>query len=479
MDAENIKTPGFLHALSTFLLICVIIGVGLFGFAVSLHSLLLICLLVAASSAWLLYKGNFAPIIAAMNSGIERALTSVYIFLLIGVLIAAFIQSGTVGTLIYYGLIFISPGVFLPAGLILCSLMSLATGTSWGTVGTVGVVLIAIGNAMGIPLPIVAGMIISGATFGDKMSPVSDTTNLAAMAAKTTLPRHIRSMLRTTIPTYVICLIAFTVIGMQYVGPSSLLSNTVSTDNIIVATDNITELLTGLQHAYQIDLINLLPLLTMFALILCRVSALPAMFMAAIVAVVLAVTVQGAELTQVLNALFNGGSADTGITVLDDLLSRGGMSAMMWTLSLALLALALGGILDRFGFLKVLIQVMLRNIKHQGSLIAMTITTCFVGNMSLGEAYMSIILNGQLYGDTYDERGIDRAILSRSLEEGATLTTAIIPWTTGGAFFATTLGVHVIDYAPWAILNWLNPFIAILFAYAGLGSYKVRPLSAS
>jgi len=345
--------------------------------------------------------------------------------------------------------------------------MSLATGTSWGTVGTVGVVLIAIGNAMGIPQPVVAGMIISGATFGDKMSPVSDTTNLAAMAAKTTLPRHIRSMLRTTIPTYLICLIVFTVIGMQYASPSLLINNS-------APTDNITELLTGLQHAYQIDLINLLPLLTTFALILLRVSALPAMFMAAIVAVVLAVTVQGVELTQVINALFNGGSADTGITVLDDLLSRGGMSAMMWTLSLALLALALGGILDRFGFLTVLIEVMLRNIKHQGSLIAMTITTCFVGNMSLGEAYMSIILNGQLYGETYDERGIDRAILSRSLEEGATLTTAIIPWTTGGAFFATTLGVHVIDYAPWAILNWLNPFIAILLAYSGIGTFKAR-----
>ncbi len=461
MQDTEIKTPGFIHALSTFLIICVIIGVGLFGFAVSLHSLLLICLLVAASSAWLLYRGNFAPIISAMNSGIERALTSVYIFLLIGVLIAAFIQSGTVGTLIYYGLTFISPSVFLPAGLILCSLMSLATGTSWGTVGTAGVVLIAIGNAMGIPLPIVAGMIISGATFGDKMSPVSDTTNLAAMAAKTTLPRHIRSMLRTTTPTYLFCLVAFTLIGMRYAGNK-------------VPTDSITELLNGLQQAYQIDIINLLPLLTMFVLIILRISALPAMFMAAIVAVVLAVSVQGAEFTQVLNALFSGGSADTGVAVLDDLLSRGGMSAMMWTLSLALLALALGGILDRFGFLKVLIQVMLRSIKHQGSLIAMTITTSFVGNMSLGEAYMSIILNGQLYGEAYDERGLDRAVLSRSLEEGGTLTTAIIPWTTGGAFFATTLGVHVIDYAPWAILNWLNPFIAILFAYMGIGLFKVE-----
>ena len=148
---ETTKQPSFRHALSTFLAICAVIGVGLFGYAVSLHSLLLICLLIAACSAWYLYRGDFKPIINAMNSGIERALTSIYIFLLIGVLIAAFIQSGTIGTLIYYGLTFISPTIFLPAGLILCSLMSLATGTSWGTVGTAGVVLLAIGTAMGIP----------------------------------------------------------------------------------------------------------------------------------------------------------------------------------------------------------------------------------------------------------------------------------------------------------------------------------------
>ncbi len=458
---ETTKQPSFRHALSTFLAICAVIGVGLFGYAVSLHSLLLICLLIAACSAWYLYRGDFKPIINAMNSGIERALTSIYIFLLIGVLIAAFIQSGTIGTLIYYGLTFISPTIFLPAGLILCSLMSLATGTSWGTVGTAGVVLLAIGTAMGIPAPIVAGMIIAGATFGDKMSPVSDTTNLAAMAAKTELQQHIHSMLKTTGPAYLITLIAFALIGIQYA-------------NNTIPTDNINELLSALQQTYQIQLLNLLPLLTMLLLIYFKVSALPAMFSAAIVAILLAVSVQDAALTQVLNALFSGGNADTGIASLDNLLTRGGISAMMWTLSLALLALALGGILDRFGFLQVLIYGLLRSVKRQGSLVAMTISSCFIANMTLGEAYMSIILNGQLYGDAYQERGIDRAILSRSLEEGATLTTALIPWTTGGAFFATTLGVSVIDYAPWAILNWLNPIIAISFAYGGIALVKAK-----
>ncbi|WP_019613036.1 Na+/H+ antiporter NhaC [Psychromonas ossibalaenae] len=459
MDSSTIKPPGFIHALITFLTICTIIGIGLFFYALSLHSLLLLCLLTTSGSAWYLYRTDFNPIIKAMNSGIERALTSIYIFLMIGVLIAAFIQSGTVATLIYYGLTFISPTVFLPAGLILCSLMSLATGTSWGTVGTAGVVLIAVGTAMGIPAPVVAGMIIAGATFGDKMSPVSDTTNLAAMAAGTELTRHIKSMHRTTGPAYLITLLVFAVIGIQYA------ENTVPADDINI-------LLNGLKQAYQVHIINLLPLVTMLALIYLKVSALPAMSAAAVAAVMLAVTIQDAQLTQVLNALFSGGNADTGIAALDNLLTRGGISAMMWTLSLALLALALGGILDKFGFLQVLIYNLLRSVKRQASLITMTITTCFVSNMTLGEAYMSIILNGQLYGETYDNRQIDRSVLSRSLEEGATLTTALIPWTTGGAFFAATLGVNVIDYAPWAILNWLNPLIAICFAYSGISLVK-------
>jgi len=453
MDA-SIKQPRFIHALSTFLAICAVIAIGLFAYQISLHSLLLICLLIAACSAWFLYRDGFQPIIKAMNSGVQRALVSIYIFMLIGVLIAAFIQSGTVATLIYYGLSFISPSIFLPTGLILCSLMSLATGTSWGTVGTAGIVLLAIGTAMQIPAPIVAGMIISGATFGDKMSPVSDTTNLAAMAARTEITQHIRSMLKTTGPAYLICLGTFTVIGIQYADNQAPI-------------ENIRELLTGLQQAYQIQLINLLPLLTMLLLIYFKVSALPAMFSAAIVAILLAVGIQNTPLTEVLNALFAGGSADTGIVTLDNLLTRGGINSMMWTLSLALLALALGGILDRFGFLEVLICGLLRSVKRQGSLITMTISSCFIANMTLGEAYMSIILNGQLYRDTYDQRNIDRSILSRSLEEGATLTTALIPWTTGGAFFATTLGISVIDYAPWAILNWLNPLIAIVIAYQG------------
>jgi NhaC family Na+:H+ antiporter len=212
----------------------------------------------------------------------------------------------------------------------------------------------------------------------------------------------------------------------------------------------------------------------MLVMSLKKISAEVAMMSAAVVAVLIAILMQGAQFTTVLNSLFSGGSFETGISTLDKLFSRGGISSMMWTLSLALMALALGGILSQFGFLRVLISSILSRVKRAASLVATTILSCFLGNMSMGEAYMSIILGGQLFGDAYDKHKLDRSLMSRSLEEGATLTTALIPWTTGGAFFASTLGVSVLDYAPYALLNWFNPLLSILLAYLGIALFRAK-----
>ena len=461
---EKNHEPTFSHAALTFAAIVAIIGIGLFVLDVSLHSLMLICLIVASLSALKLTGGQFKAIRDGMNSGISRAFGAIYIFILIGVLIAAFIQAGTVSALIYYGLNIISPAVFLPAGLILCALMSIATGTSWGTVGTAGVVLIGIGAAMDIPLPVVAGMIVSGASFGDKMSPVSDTTNLAAMSSGTNLYAHIRSMMYTTGPTFLIVLVILTVLSQNYA------------DNLL-PVEKLNTLTGALNESYVINAFCLLPFVVMIVLSFAKVSAEPAMMAAAVVAVLLAVLMQGQDVTTVLNALHSGGEGKTGVETLDDLLGRGGIVSMMWTLSLALMALALGGILHTFGFLRVLIATLLKRVKSTFSLVTTTILSCLGGNMTMGEAYMSIILGGQLFGGAYDKKGIDRSVMSRSLEEGATLTATLIPWTTGGAFFATTLGVSVIDYAPWALLNWMNPLIAMLFALFGIAIFRSKKAS--
>ncbi len=455
---SSFSTPQFSHSLITFLAIVTTIAIGLFIFKTSLHALMLISLIIASSSAWLLYKGNFKPIRHAMNKGISEAFSAIYIFILIGVLIAAFIQSGTVATLIYYGLTLLSPAVFLPAGLILCSFMSVATGTSWGTVGTAGIVLMGIGSAMNIPLPIVAGVVVSGACFGDKMSPVSDTTNLAAMSTETNLYAHIRSMLYTTGPSYLITLILFSIIGMNYA-------------ELNMPKEQISSLLAVINNYYTIHWICLIPFLVMIALSLLKVSPEPSMIAAAALAVILALTLQNQSFTVVMGALYKGHSPQTGVEILDNLLSRGGIASMMWTLSLALMALALGGILYHFGFLSVLIKGLLSRVKRTASLITTTIISCFIGNMSMGEAYMSIILGGQLFKEAYEEKELDSSVLSRSLEEGATLTTPLIPWTTAGAFFATTLGVTTLDYIPWALLNLINPILSISFAYLNIALF--------
>ena len=465
LESHSHRTPGFYHALFTLLSIISCISFGLY-FGISLHALLLVCLVMAAGSARLLGY-DFMGIRHAMNSGISNALQAIYIFILIGVLIASFVESGTLATLIYYGIEFIHPAWFLPAGLLLCSFMSIATGTSWGTVGTIGVVLMSIGTAMNIPEPIIAGMVISGACFGDKMSPMSDTTNLAAMTSRTELYSHIKSMLCTTGPTYLLVMIIFAVVGMEFAGNE-------------LPRAELQALQSAIDGTFSTSLLTLLPLIAMLGLSVARIAAEPSMMAASITAVLLAVLLQGQDMSVMLNSLYNGGSVRTGMESLDQLMARGGITSMLWTLSLSLLALALGGILESCQFLKVLIARLLKKIKRAASLVAATIVSCFVGNLTMGEAYMSIILGGQLFGDAYDHKQIERNVMSRSLEEGATLTTALIPWTTGGAFFASTLGVAVLDYAPWALLNWINPFISILFAYFGVALFRSsRSVSAA
>lgn len=450
------KCPSAVHGALCFGGNLAIIALGLFVLGVSLHILLFACLIWTALNSRLLGH-DFVAIRGMMSDGISRALPAIYIFLLIGLVIAAFMQSGTVAALIYYGLNLLSPMWFLAAGMVLCSLMSVATGTSWGTAGTLGVVLIGIGGAMGIPLPLVAGMIVCGTTFGDKLSPVSDTTNLAAMSAGTSLFRHIGCMLYTTVPAFVLSLLIFMVLGLGYA------------DNALPTTA-ISEIQQALSAGYGLNLlITLLPLLVMLILSLRRFPAEVAMTASVVVAVLIAILYQGQSAVTVLNNLWSNQAGTTGISSLDELLGRGGMLSMSWTLLLSLMALALGGMLFAAGFLQALLQGFIARIKSTASLVASTIGAGILGNMGMGEAYITIILNSQLFRHAFEKKGIDNAVLSRSVEEGATMSTGLIPWTTAGAFYAATLGVPVLEYLPYAFLNYLNPLISIVMATLGLG----------
>ncbi len=455
-DSPAHNQPSFAQAVICFGGVLTLISGGLFIFQISLHAIMFLALIwVGLQSRSLGF--DFPQIRKMMNEGIHAALPAIYIFILIGMVIASFMQSGTIASLIYYGLELLSPSVFLVAGLLLCSFMSIATGTAWGTVGTIGVVLMGIGDAMAIPLPVVAGMVVAGATFGDKLSPVSDTTNLAAMSAGTHLYRHIRSMLYTTLPTYALVLLIFAFMGWQYAEK-------------ILPQQNIEQLQSALAGSYRLNpFITILPLGVMLVLSIKRFSPEVTMVASIVTAMLIAMGLQGVSPTVVLNALWSNSPGTTGVENLDALLGRGGILSMAWTLFLSLMALAMGGVLHESGFLEVLLRGVITRIRKAYSLIAATIVAGIAGNLSMGEAYISIILNCQLFRPSYEAAGLDRAVLSRSVEEGATLSTGLIPWTTAGAFYAATLGISALDYAPYAVLNYLNPIVSITMAYLGIG----------
>jgi len=465
-STHPIPTPSLVQSLVCFVGIVCLLSVGLFVLQVPIHGLLFLALCWAVVNARLA-GAQYADIRQMMMAGISDALPAVFIFFLIGMVIASFMVSGTVAALMVVGLEWLSPQSFLVVALLLAALMSLATGTSWGTVGTVGVVLMGIGEAMNVPAPLVAGVVISGATFGDKLSPVSDTTNLAAMSAGTDLFSHIRSMLYTTLPTLLIVLVILVLLG--------------SDAGAQLMPDQVSVVSSALQDSFEINwLVGLLPIVVMLALSLRRFAPEVCMTASAMTALVLAYLYQDRSVADLISVLWQNQPANTGVESLDSLLGRGGMASMSWTLMLALLALALGGILLRGQFLSVLLAGITRRIRRTSSLIATTIATGFFGNVALGEAYVSIILTAQSFTSAFRQQQLPSPLLSRSVEEGATMTTGLIPWTTAGAFYAATLGVATLDYAPYAFLNYLNPLVSVAMAALGVGLLGAnRPAAGS
>lgn len=449
------EEPRFGAALVCCAGVLAIIITSVFALELELHIALIVALIWATANAAVLgYRYRDAK--QLMNDGIAAAISAIYIFMLIGVVIAALIESGTISGVIYYALYVVDPNWFLPACLLLCSFMSLATGTSWGTVGTAGVVLIGLGGILGLPLPIVAGAVISGAIFGDKMSPLSDTTILAATSAGTEIDEHIRAMLYTTGPAFIVVLIVFTLLGFSHSGAGLSLAE-------------IDALQAPLAEQFSTNPIVFLPLIVILGMSFGRIAAEPSILAGTITAVLLAIFLQDRELPNVINSLQYGFTSETGNERVDSLLSRGGLQSMMWTLSLALIALALGGILNGAGYLRVLMRGLIRRIETATQLVASTIATCVVANMSMGENYLAVIFGAEVYKETYRERDLKPQMLSRCVEEGATLSAALIPWTTTGAFFSASLGVSTIDYAPWVLLFFVNAAISIGLAAVNKG----------
>ncbi len=362
--------------------------------------------------------------------------------------------------MIYYGLKIITPSLFLVSITIICAVVALAIGSSWSTMGTIGVAGMGIGLSMGIPAPMIAGAIISGSYFGDKMSPLSDTTNLASGLTNTDLFVHIRHMLFTTIPGLVIALIVYAILGKNF-GKSG------------VDTADIQQTIYVLQDSFVISPYLLIIPVLVIVLVAKKVPAIPALLIGIILGFLSQVYIQGGNFSGAIEALQSGFTIKTGNTMVDELFNRGGLDSMMYTVSMTIVAMTFGGILEHTGMLKAIVNQILKVAKSSKSLVASTVVSCFATNATCSEQYISIVIPSRMYANAYKEKGLHSKNLSRALEDGGTLTSVFVPWNTCGVFILGTLGVPTLQYAPYAVLNFVIPIISIVYALTGFTITKL------
>jgi NhaC family Na+:H+ antiporter len=397
----------------------------------------------------------------SMFEGIRQALQAIVILAIIGVLIGVWLLSGVVPTMIYFGLKVLSPKIFLVATVIICSITSLATGTSWGTAGTIGIALMGIAQGLGIPAPIAAGAVISGAYFGDKMSPLSDTTNLAPAMAGTDVFTHVKFMLRPTLISYAVALTVFFVVGMRFGG-----------DNVDMTAIQVMK--TALENSFNLNPILMLPPVVVIVSISRKVPAIPGIFIGIIMGAIMAPIFQGSNFGDILSASYSGFESATGIESVDNLLTAGGLTNMMYSISLTLIAMMFGGIMERTGQLEVIVDKLLGMVNSVSGLIALTIATCIGSNMTMPEQYISIVVPGRMYAQAYKDKGLHPKTLSNALESAGTLTSSLIPWNTCGAFLYGVLGVPTIMYAKWAVFNYTMPIVVIALSFIGVTVAKIQ-----
>jgi NhaC family Na+:H+ antiporter len=409
-------------------------------------------------------------------SGVTIALKPILILFSVGLLIGSWILSGTVPTMIYYSLLILDPAIFYAASCLICGLIGLSIGSSWTVAGTVGIALIGAAAGLGLSVEITAGAIISGAYFGDKMSPLSETTNLAPAVAGTDLFSHIGHMVWTTIPSIVIALVLYAIIGLN-----------IDTEN---SASDLAVTMQLINDNFTINPFMLLPVLALLIMAQKKMPPIPTILAGAFIGVVLALIFQQSAVLSLAGdtpnvflglfkgtwqTLFDGFSLSSGNETLDDLMTRGGMSSMLNTVWLILCAMVFGAVMDHTGLLQCLVNYALTFVHSTGSLIATTIITCIGANIITSDQYISIVLPGRMYKLEFQNRNLDAKNLSRSLEDAGTMTSPLIPWNTCGAYMAGTLGVATFSYLPYCFFNLICPIVAVIYGYA---NFKIAPLAA-
>jgi NhaC family Na+:H+ antiporter len=471
------REAGLFEALIPILVLIVLLTLNVFLFEDTLSGANQMALIFSAAVAGIIATRlgyQWEAVRAKVVSTIGSAMPSILILLLIGSLAGTWMISGVVPAMIYYGLDIMNPRLFLLTAVVVGAIVSMATGSSWSTVATIGVALLGIGKAMGMNEAVVAGAIVSGAYFGDKMSPLSDTTNLAPAMAGTDLFTHIRYMVYTTVPSFSLALIIFLIIGLKY--------------NFAGAVVNVEFVQSAIEGTFNINPLLFLVPLILFTIILLKVPPIPALFAGTLLGAIFSIifqpdiirTISGisgnytkASYISVMQSMFGNISLATSDPKITELLSTSGMRGMLDTIWLILSAMVFGGIMESAGLLRRITQPIVKYAKSTGSLVASTVVTCLFFNTTASDQYLAIVVPGRMFRKTYQDKGLAPELLSRTLEDCGTMTSVLVPWNTCGATQSRVLGVDTWAYAPYAFFNIISPLMTILFAYLNI---KIRRL---
>ena len=477
--SNTVNKPSLLDALIPGIVLVAMLAAAVYAFGLDSFGPNQVALIMAAAVAALIGIKNgisWAEIERGMIDTISVSLQSILILLMVGSLIGSWILSGTVPSMIYYGVELMSPDYFYLTACLVCALLGFSIGSSWTVAGTLGIGLMGIAAALDLSLAVSAGAIISGAYFGDKLSPLSETTNLAAAVTSNNLFDHIQHMLWTTIPAFVITLVMFFMFG---IGSSS---------NVVI--DDIEVLQAAMQDTFTINPLMLVPLILLLTMAVRKLPALSTLICGTLVGCLFAVIFQwdvvialagdtslvaGAAIFKGLfTSMFLGYNSVTGNEALDTLLSKGGMSSMLTTVGLVINAMAFGGAMARTGLLERLLEASLSRVKSAGGLISATVGACIGTNILAADQYLAVVIPGQMFNKSYEERNLSTINLARTIEDSGTLTSALVPWNTCGAYMSATLGVSTFLYAPFAFFNILCPIIAIIYGYSQIALTKLE-----
>ena len=450
------------------MLLVLFIGKGVLGF--STEPLLIIVACVAAFVAWRV-GCTWDDMLDEISQKIAKGMPAILILITVGAMVGTWMASGTIPMMIYYGVQIVSPKWLLVTAFLITSLVSVATGTSWGSVATMGVALMGIASALGVNPAATAGAVIAGSYFGDKISPLSDTTNLAPLAAGSNLYEHIGHMFWTTVPATIVSLVVYAIVGLN--------ANTAAG----ATSEAVTNMMAQLDQMYDWNILILLPVILVLAGSLLKLPTIPVMILSTVVAGVEGIFMQGISLGNVLTSTVSGfnvtmitrpgfDAANAAFEV-TKLLNRGGMNGIMSTTLLVFCAFCFAGIMSRAGCLEVVLKAILSVAKTTGSLILATVISCITMALTTGNSYLSILIPGEMFRDAYKERGLHPKNLSRTLEDAGTVFVPLVPWSAAGAYMTATLGIETLDYLPWAILCYTGFIFAIIYGYTGIGIAKL------